>query len=133
MAILGPALLALIFVVVQAGLWFYARSLALAAANEGVTAGRAYQAPPGAGPARARAFIADHAGDSLLAATVTDTGSDATTVRIQVSGRALSVLTGIDGWTGHPVRAGTTGAVHRAGATMTVAGSRHGRRRPAGP
>lgn len=97
-AILGPALLALIFVVVQAGLWFYARSLALAAANEGVTAGRAYQAPPGAGPARARAFIADHAGDSLLAATVTDTGTDATTVRIQVSGQALSVLTGIGGW-----------------------------------
>ena len=98
-AILGPALLALIFVTVQAGLWFYARSLALAAATEGVTAGRAYQAPPGAGLARAQAFIADHAGDSLLAATVTDAGSDATTVRIRVTGQALSVLTGIDGWT----------------------------------
>ena len=98
-AILGPALLALIFSVVQAGLWFYARSLALAAANEGVTAGRAYQAPPGAGPARARTFIADHAGDSLLAATVSDSGSDATMVRIQVSGRALSVLAGFSGLT----------------------------------
>ena len=31
-AILGPALLLLIFSIVQAGLWFYARNLALAAA-----------------------------------------------------------------------------------------------------
>jgi len=97
-AILGPALLVLIFVVVQAGLWFYARSLALAAATEGVTAGRAYHAAPDAGLARARAFIADHAGDSLLAASVSDAGSDATTVRVQVSGQALSVLAGIGGW-----------------------------------
>ena len=36
-AILAPALLLLTFVVVQAGLWFYARNLALAAAQEGVT------------------------------------------------------------------------------------------------
>ena len=98
MAVLGPALLALIFVTVQAGLWFYARSLALAAANEGVTAGRVYQAPAGAGLARARQFIADHAGDSLLGASVADGGSDATTVRIRVTGRSLSVLTGVDGW-----------------------------------
>ena len=54
-AILAPALLLLTFVVVQAGLWFYARSLALAAAQEGVTAGRAYDAPATAGPVRARA------------------------------------------------------------------------------
>lgn len=98
-AILGPALLALIFAVVQAGLWFYARSLALAAANEGVTAGRAYQAPAGAGVARAQTFIADHAGDSLLDAAVSDGGSDAATVRIRVTGRALSVLVGFDGLT----------------------------------
>ncbi len=98
-AILGPTLLVLIFITVQTGLWFYARSLALAAASAGVTAGRAYQAPPGAGTARAQAFIAAHAGDSLLAATATDVGSDATTVRIRVTGQALSVLTGIGGWT----------------------------------
>lgn len=98
-AILGPTLLALIFITVQTGLWFYARSLAHAAAAEGVTAGRAYQAPPGAGTARAQAFIAAHAGDSLLAATVTDAGSDTSTVRIRVTGQALSVLTGIGGWT----------------------------------
>src|SRR3954468_14627745 len=64
-AILAPALLLLTFVVVQAGLWFYARNLALAAAQEGVTAGRAYNAPAGVGPARARAFLAEQTGDSL--------------------------------------------------------------------
>ncbi len=96
-AILGPAILLLTFTIVQAGLWFYARSLALAAAQEGVNAGRAYGAPPHAGAARARAFITEQAGDSLTAASVTSAGSTVTTVRIQVTGRSLSVLPGIPG------------------------------------
>ena len=48
-AILGPALLLLIFGVVQAALWFYARNLALAAVQEGADAARGYQASADAG------------------------------------------------------------------------------------
>lgn len=98
-AILAPAILALTFTIVQAGLWFYARSLALAAAQEGVTAGRAYHATTDAGPTRARAFLTEQAGDALLDPTVTTTGTTATTVRVTVTGHALSVLPGVAGLT----------------------------------
>jgi Flp pilus assembly protein TadG len=98
-AILGPALLLLIFTIVQAGLWFHARSLALAAAQEGVTAARAYRAGPATGTSRARLFLTEHAGDSVAAARITSTGTTSTQIRIQVRGRALSVLPGIPGLT----------------------------------
>jgi hypothetical protein len=42
-------MLLLVFAIVQTGLWFYARSLALAAAQEGVAAARAYRASGDAG------------------------------------------------------------------------------------
>lgn len=109
-AILGPALLLLVFTVVQAGLWFYARSLALAAAQEGVIAARAYRASSDAGVTRARSFLDRSAGDSLQAATVSRAGSTATTVRVEVRGRALSVLPGI---AGPPVSQVASGPVER--------------------
>lgn len=96
-AILGPALLLAIFAVVQAGLWFHARSLALAAAQEGVDAGRTYQASEDAGVVRAEAFLERTAGDSLRTTTVSAAGSTPTTVRIEVRGRSLSVLPGLPG------------------------------------
>ena len=96
-AILAPALLLLTFVLVQAGLWFYARSLALAAAQEGVTAGRAYDAPGAAGLVRARAFLYEQAGDSLTDTRVSSAGTTAAVVRITVTGRSLSVLPGLPG------------------------------------
>lgn len=97
MAILGPVLLLLTFTIVQAGLWFYGRSLALAAAQAGVAAGRAYGAAPDAGPSRARTFIAQHAGDSLLESQVSGSGTTPTVVRVAVAGRCLSVLPGLPG------------------------------------
>src|SRR3954447_7362241 len=96
-AILAPAVLLLTFVVVQAGLWFYARSLALAAAQEGVSAGRAYNAPATAGPVRARTFLSEQAADSLTGTTVSSAGTTAAVVRITVSGHSLSVLPGLPG------------------------------------
>jgi hypothetical protein len=82
---------------VQAGLWFYARSLALAAAQEGVTAARSYDADPGSGISRAQSFIEQQAGDSLTHTSVSSAGTTPTLVRIQVTGRALSVLPGVPG------------------------------------
>ena len=96
-AILGPALLLLVFTVVQVALWFYARSLALAAAQEGVAAARGFAAPTAAGVARAQAFLDRSAGDSLQAARVTATPAGIQRVRIEVTGRALSVVPGIPG------------------------------------
>jgi Flp pilus assembly protein TadG len=92
-----PVLLLLIFSLVQACLYFYARSLALAAAQEGVRTARADTAQVSAGVARARSFLEATAGDSLLAPSVSAAGSSATQVRIRVSGRSLSVLPGVTG------------------------------------
>ncbi len=96
-AILGPALLLLVFSIVQGGLWFYAHNLALAAAEEGVTTGAAYGARPDAGIARTRNFLDQQAGDSLTATTISSAGSTPTVVRIAVTGRSLSMLPGVPG------------------------------------
>ena len=98
-AILGPALLLVVFTIIQLGLWSYARSLALAAAQEGVAAAAAHGARPGDGVARARQFLERSAGDSLVATSVATSASNATRVRIEVSGRSLSVIPGVDGMT----------------------------------
>jgi Flp pilus assembly protein TadG len=96
-AILGPALLLLVFTIIQLGLWSYARSLALAAAQEGVAAAAAHGARPSDGVARARQFLQQSAGDSLVATSVAASASNAMRVRIEVSGRSLSVIPGVDG------------------------------------
>ena len=96
-AIVGPVLLLLIFTIVQAALWFYARNLALAAAQEGVAAGRGYGSSASIGITRARSFLDRSAQDSLQSIAVSSSGSTTTQVRIQVSGRALSVLPGVPG------------------------------------
>ncbi len=108
-------MLLLIFSVVQAGLWFYARNLALAAAQEGVAAARGYEASRDLGEERARSFLDRSAGDSLNAITISTAGSTATTVRVEVRGRSLSVLPGVPGV---PVRQAAQGPTER----FTVAG-----------
>lgn len=97
LVIIFPVLLLIIFTVVQASLFFYARSLALAAAQEGVRAARAENAHLPDGVTRARAFLTSTAGDSLLTPTVSSDGSSATQIRIRVTGRSLSVLPGVPG------------------------------------
>ena len=109
-AIAFPALLLLVTALVQYGLWFHARSLALAAAQEGVTAARVLGADPGAGPQRARAFIDTHGADTLTGATATLTTPAPQTVAVQVTGRALSLLPGVPGL---PVTQSAEGPVER--------------------
>lgn len=97
-AILGPALLLLIFTIVQTALWFYARNLALAAAQEGADAARSYGLSPAVGITRARSFLDRSAGDSLQGSAVSSAGSTPTRVHISVTGHALSVLPGVPGF-----------------------------------
>lgn len=96
-AIVGPVLLLLIFTIVQAALWFYARNLALAAAQEGVSAGHGYGASAGTGVTRARSFLDRAAKDSLQSIDVSASGSTPTHIHIEVRGRSLSVLPGVPG------------------------------------
>ena len=108
-AVLAPVLLLLVFTIVQVGLWSYARSLALAAAQEGVTAGRAHGAPADAGRSRAVSFLDAAAGDSLVDRDVRADRA-AGVLRIEVTGRALSVLPGVPGL---PVRQRAEGPLER--------------------
>lgn len=108
-SILAPVLLLVVFTIIQVGLWSYARSLALGAAQEGVAAGRAYSAPAEAGRVRAQAFLEATAGDSLLASAVTSSAT-AGGLRVEVTGRALSVLPGVPGL---PVRQHAEGPIER--------------------
>lgn len=92
MVVLLPALFAVLFLGMQSALYFHARTVAIAAAQEGARAAAAEDARSGAGVAAANAFLAD-AGDALEYPSIKP-GRTATTASIMVSGRALSVIPG---------------------------------------
>lgn len=91
---LFPALLLFLFAVVQVALWSTARSVATAAAEEGVRAGRAEGASSGTSEAAARAFLTDTAGRFLTHPQVSAARSTSRSVRVTVSGDSLSVIPG---------------------------------------
>ena len=94
LAIVFPVLLLIITVVIQYGLWFHARSVALTAAEEGVTAARTTGAPAEAGTERALTFVAEHASSTLIG-PVAHQAVTATQVSVTVTGHSLAVLPGL--------------------------------------
>ncbi|MEU9918937.1 TadE family protein [Streptomyces sp. NPDC051001] len=110
MAIVYPFILLATIAVIQASMWYYARSIALTAAREGLTAARAYEASPADGTAKAQEVLGRAAGDSLLGYTVSTAGSTAQRVRIEVSGTAQSMIPGIAGL---QVKQAASGTVER--------------------
>jgi hypothetical protein len=87
--------LLLVTALMQYGLWFFARTVALAAAQEGVTAARVLDAVPADGVESAARYIEDNGADTLMAPTVVATTPAAGIVAIEVSGRSLSVVPGM--------------------------------------
>jgi hypothetical protein len=94
LAIVSLAVILLLFTAIQIAAVFIARSAALSAAQEAVSAQRAYQAPPGAGVTKANAFL-EHTGDWLTTTAVTTAPAEADEVAFTVTGRALSVIPGV--------------------------------------
>ncbi|GAA1026191.1 hypothetical protein GCM10009557_03020 [Virgisporangium ochraceum] len=94
LAILFPAVLLLLFASIQTAAWFLARNVAMTAAQEAVTAQRAYNAPDGAGHARATRFL-NGAGDWLVGPTVTVV-RDGDDVSATVTGRSLRFVVAFD-------------------------------------
>lgn len=90
-----PLLLLILFSGVQGAVWFHARSLAIAAAQQGARAAAAEHGTLASGTAAASAFLGGTAGDSLTHVTVTGSRT-ATTATITVRGSSLSL---IPGWT----------------------------------
>ena len=94
LSIVSVAIILLLFTAIQIAAVFIARSAALSAAQEAVSAQRAYQAPPGVGVEKANAFLAN-TGDWLTMTEVTPAPAEAGEVAFTVSGRALSVIPGV--------------------------------------
>ncbi|MFV2083815.1 TadE/TadG family type IV pilus assembly protein [Micromonospora sp. LOL_021] len=102
LAILLPAILLLLFASIQVAALFLARTVALSAAQQAVTAERGYDAlgsgnaDTGVGAQRAAAFLAD-AGDWLDPDPLPEpsVGPDGRYVSYTVSGKALSLVPGV--------------------------------------
>ena len=117
LAIVFPVLLLIVTALIQYALWFHARSLALAAAQQGVSVARAYQSASAAGRDSALSFITEHGSDTLLNPTATVSSPATGQVQVVVSGRSVSVLPGV---AGIAVSQSAAGPVER----FTVAGPR---------
>lgn len=109
LVVIFPTLLALIFIIGQAGLHFYARSVALAAAQEGTRVAAARDATAAAGSAAAHAFIV-RAGSDLLSAAQVGASRSATGATVTVTGRSLSL---VPGYPGFPVSQSVSAPVER--------------------
>lgn len=109
LAILFPAMLTMIFLIVQAGVLFHSHNVALLAAQEGLRPASASGGSPGAGQNRAESVLAATAGD-WLSDTAVAASRSATTARVVVTGRTMSLLPGLRGLVIH---ATATGPVER--------------------
>jgi Flp pilus assembly protein TadG len=95
LVILLPALFALMFLGMQAALFYYARTTAIAAAQEGARAAGAQHGLTSDGVAAANAFINDAGGDDgVLQNTSTSVSRTATTATVTVTGFSISVIPG---------------------------------------
>lgn len=88
------AVLLLVFSGIQAGMYFFARSVALAAAQEGVREARVLPLDPARGQAAAEAYLAQAGGSSLVNPQVVLTVSG-TDVTVTVISEVQDLLGGI--------------------------------------
>lgn len=91
MVLAFPILLMVLFGAVQAGLWFYARAIALAAAESGARAAAALNSSVAAGITDAEGFLADVAGTTLTGVSVTGSRT-ATQASVTVTGKVVSLV-----------------------------------------
>ena len=94
LVILLPALFAVLFLGMQAALFHHARTVAIAAAQDGARAASAEHGRPADGESAAVAFIADAGGDDVLTDADAIAQRSATRVTVTVTGRSLSVIPG---------------------------------------
>lgn len=97
LVVVFPVLMLLFFAAIQAGVYFYGRSVALAAAQEGARAAAQETGSSAEGRAASAGF-ADRAGGKLIQALSISSSRGAQTVVVTVRGRSLSVLPGFDGF-----------------------------------
>ncbi|MFH5824712.1 TadE/TadG family type IV pilus assembly protein [Georgenia sp. AZ-5] len=91
-----PALFLVMFLGMQAALYYHARSVAIAAAIQGATAAAVEHGTLADGLAAAGGFVADAGGDDVISSVNVWGDRSATTATVWVEGKALSV---VPGWT----------------------------------
>jgi Flp pilus assembly protein TadG len=94
LVILLPALFAVMFLGMQAALFYHARTTAIAAAQEGARAAGAEHGREADGTAAANDFINEAGGDDVLTNTSTAASRTGTTATVTVTGFSLSVIPG---------------------------------------
>ena len=96
MVVLLPALFAVMFLGMQAALFYHARTVAIAAAQQGARAAAGENGSTSNGVSAASDFISHAGGEDVLVDARASAHRTATTVTVAVTGHALSV---IPGWT----------------------------------
>ena len=94
LVILLPTLFAVMFLGMQAALFYHARTVAIAAAAEGARSAGAEQGHASDGLGAANDFIAEAGGDDVLTATSATARRTNTTATVTVTGFSLSVIPG---------------------------------------
>lgn len=92
--ILLPALFAVMFLGMQAALFYHARTTAIAAAEEGARAAGTEHGREADGTAAANTFITEAGGNDVLTNTSTTVSRTAMTATVTVTGFSLSVIPG---------------------------------------
>ena len=95
LVVVFPVVLLLIFGGVQGALWYHARSVAMAAAQEGARAAGAEGGNPAAGEAAATAFLDSAGGSGVLTGPGVHVTRSATEATATVTGTAPTVLPGM--------------------------------------
>lgn len=94
LVILLPALFAVLFLGMQAALFYHARTVAIAAAQEGARAASAETGTGNDGVDAATAFVDEAGGDDVLEGAAATASRSTTTVTVTVTGFSLSVIPG---------------------------------------
>lgn len=105
-----PLLLLLIMTIVQFALWYHGAHVAIAAAQDGARVARLEGGTCTAGQDRARAVLAATGRKVVLDPNVEASRCTADTVRIEVRGRAPSI---VPGFPSLPIRAASAGPTER--------------------
>lgn len=94
MVFLMPALFLLMFVGVQGVLYYHAKQVALAAAQEGAREAGSETGTRESGVATANTFLHDAGGTDVMTSTSVSGSRSTTTATVTVTGKSLSVIPG---------------------------------------
>ena len=94
MVILMPALFSIMFLGMQGALYYHARTVAIAAAQEGARAAGSQNGTAAGGISAASSFVSDAGGKDVLPGAHMTGGRSATTATMTVTGTSLSVIPG---------------------------------------